>query len=639
MGWPMRMLVLRGAWLMGAWLVAIPASAQSPSSVLGSVCSSGPASLELLKADPLLSVFFEQTCGKSVEQALAQRPAEPVVEAPPVLPTDTNQSASKATLRPVSPVTVDEAVVRTPQPAPVDSKMAKEIEEAKGGAVFKGFVVRGVTALSVEDIRAALAPFVGANIDLRSLDRITQVVNSLYRERGWLARSTLPPQDLSEGRLLIQVVESTFSGVRIEDPQGLLKNTQVPQRVIETAQPVGEAVSLPALEEANAKLADLAGVQTRLNVVQGREEGQTGAVLQVEQTKPVELTVGVDNSGSRSTGPERAHVRATFNNPTQRGDSLVAQGLVTEGVQYAKVQYSVPFNQYGWRAGGQWSAMQYKLISSDFSSADMRGPTSNQGLFVVVPLQRRPSGNVSFQMMFDNNRYRNEAAGQVVSRYQSQLFSMGLEGNAADGWMGGGENSWSAFWSRGELDLSDSPQAHRTSDASTTQTAGYFSKVRLSAMRRQVLDPSNTLVAMAQGQWASRNLDGSEKFFLGGARGIRAYPTNEGGGSLGGLASLEWQHRWNSEFQRWTLSGFYDHGRVRVNKENDFTGAASPNDYSLRGYGLWLGAQTDFGLAESSVRLTWARRLGENPGRSTLGLDQDGTRTLNRFRLDANLRF
>ena len=87
------------------------------------------------------------------------------------------------------------------------------------------------------------------------------------------------------------------------------------------------------------------------------------------------------------------------------------------------------------------------------------------------------------------------------------------------------------------------------------------------------------------------------------------------------------------------MSGFYDHGRVRVNKENDFTGAASPNDYSLRGYGLWLGAQTDFGLAESSVRLTWARRLGENPGRSTLGLDQDGTRTLNRFRLDANLRF
>jgi hemolysin activation/secretion protein len=517
--------------------------------------------------------------------------------------------------------------------------MAKEIEQAKGSSVFTGFVVRGVTALPVEDIRAALSPFVGANIDLRSLDRITQVVNSLYRERGWLARSTLPPQDLSEGRLLIQVVESTFSGVRIEDPQGLLQNTQVPKRVIETAQPVGEAVSLPALEEANAKLADLAGVKTRLNVVPGQEEGQTGAVLQVEQTKPIELTVGADNSGSRSTGPERAHVRATFNNPTQRGDSLVAQGLVTEGVQYAQVQYSLPFNQYGWRVGGQWSAMQYKLISDDFSSADMRGPTSNQGLFVVVPLQRRPSGNISFQMMFDNNRYRNEAAGQVVSRYQSQLFSMGLEGNAADGWMGGGENSWSAFWSRGELDLSDSPEAHRTSDASTTQTAGYFSKVRLSAMRRQVLDPANTLVVMAQGQWANRNLDGSEKFFLGGARGVRAYPTNEAGGALGGLASLEWQHRWNSEFQRWTLSGFYDHGRVRVNKENDFTGAASPNDYSLRGYGLWLGAQTDFGVAESSVRLTWARRLGENPGRSTLGLDQDGTRTLNRFRLDANLRF
>jgi len=241
--------------------------------------------------------------------------------------------------------------------------------------------------------------------------------------------------------------------------------------------------------------------------------------------------------------------------------------------------------------------------------------------------------------MFDDNRYRNEASGQLVSKYQSQILSIGLEGNSADNLLGGGDNSWSLTWSRGELDLSDSPSAHQLADSMTANTAGYFSKARLAAMRRQFVDPSNTLLMTLQGQWADRNLDGSEKFYLGGARGVRAYPTNEAGGTFGGLASLEWQHRWNSIFHRWTLTGFYDHGQIRINKRNDFSGAPTLNRYELSGLGVWLGTETDWGFAKSNIRLTWARRLGENPGRSGLGLDADGTRTLNQIRLDANLRY
>lgn len=627
-----------------ATIIGRPALAQG-SGVLASVCDSNIASLELLKADPLLSSFFEQTCGRTVEQAIAQRPAVSAPIAAPPIPTDTNVFRGPTQVRPSAPMVIEKGLISPPQSRPIDPQTANAAEPpttepaAPGSRVFTGFVIRGATAVSANDLQQALAPFLGASIDLRNLDQVTQVVNTLYRERGWLARSTLPPQDLTDGRLIIQIRESTFSGVSIEDPSGALRNTQVPQRLIESAQPVDKAVSLKALEDANARLSDLAGVKTQLNVIRGREDGETGAVLRVEPTDPIELTVGVDNSGSRSTGRERAHARLTLNNPTERGDVLVGQGLVTEGIRYAQVQYSLPFNEWGWRAGAQTSSMQYELISSNFSGADMRGPTSNVGLFLAIPLHRSLSSNVTLQTMFDDNRYRNEASGQLVSKYQSQILSIGLEGNSADNLLGGGDNSWSLTWSRGELDLSDSPSAHQLADSMTTNTAGYFSKARLAAMRRQFVDPSNTLLMTLQGQWADRNLDGSEKFYLGGARGVRAYPTNEAGGAFGGLASLEWQHRWNSIFHRWTLTGFYDHGQIRINKRNDFSGAPTLNRYELSGLGVWLGTETDWGFAKSNIRLTWARRLGENPGRSGLGLDADGTRTLNQIRLDANLRY
>ena len=114
---------------------------------------------------------------------------------------------------------------------------------------------------------------------------------------------------------------------------------------------------------------------------------------------------------------------------------------------------------------------------------------------------------------------------------------------------------------------------------------------------------------------------------------MRAYPADEGSGSEGQLVNLELRARLP---QNIILTGFYDWGHVTVNRNNDFVGAATLNNYSLKGAGLSVGVLTGFGL---NLKATWARRIGSNPNPTSTGNDQDGSLVKNRFWLTASLPF
>jgi hemolysin activation/secretion protein len=119
----------------------------------------------------------------------------------------------------------------------------------------------------------------------------------------------------------------------------------------------------------------------------------------------------------------------------------------------------------------------------------------------------------------------------------------------------------------GDIDLG-SPNQRRTMPQ--LETHGRFTKLRYALSRQQALTPDLSLYALLSGQLASKNLDSAEKFYLGGANGVRAYPSNEGGGSEGTMLNLEL--RWRA-MNNLVVTGFYDWGSVKINKNNAFAGA------------------------------------------------------------------
>jgi Hemolysin activation/secretion protein len=120
----------------------------------------------------------------------------------------------------------------------------------------------------------------------------------------------------------------------------------------------------------------------------------------------------------------------------------------------------------------------------------------------------------------------------------------------------------------------------------------------------QRLTDNNHLYLSFSGQRANKNLDSSEKFSLGGAYGVRAYPQGEGIGDEGYLAILELRHK---------LSGwaqcilFYDTGSVTIN-HSPF-GPAAPNTRNLSGAGF--GANVMLVGLQIKASLAWRTGGGQ----------------------------
>lgn len=515
--------------------------------------------------------------------------------------------------------------------------VAPDIAPAKGEptVVVAAFTFQGNTLLDDLQLRVAVAHLVGRPLGYAALQSSADTVADLYRQRGLLVQAYLPSQDISDGQVTMVVVEAVFGQAVVLGTPSQRVNPQRVLDLVQRQQQAGAYVQLDALERALLLAEDLPGVSVTGNLSAGAQDGQTDLVLQLVD-KP--FTVGsasLENTGSVSTGSMHANLALAINSPSGQGDAINLNAMASEGTRYARVAYSLPLGADGWRVAVNASYMDYRLVSEAYQSLNASGQSHTSGWGLSYPLVRSRSANLLATVGGDYKSYTNVSGGATASDYRNDTLSVGLSGNSVDGVGVGGYNAFSLMAVSGQLDLSRSPT--QAGDALTTQAAGSFDKLRYSLTRQQDMGPALSVWAALSGQWAAKNLDSSEKFYLGGSNGVRAYPGSEGAGARGQMVNLEL--RWSLS-QNFSLVGFYDWGSVTVNADNSYTGAAQPNTYSLEGTGLALAWRNSAGL---NVQLTYARRLGNNPNPITTavnqGYDQDGTLVLNRFWLSATLPF
>jgi hemolysin activation/secretion protein len=501
-----------------------------------------------------------------------------------------------------------------------------------GGATVTvtAFRFAGNTLLTVRQLTPAVTRFTGHPIDFAELQNAAIAVATAYRNAGWVVRAYLPQQDVTGGVVTIQIVEAKFGAARVEG-QSRHASTARMQRMVEAAQASGKPVKADALDRAILLINDLPGVSATGRLSEGERQAETDLVLSVADAPLVTGTVTADNAGARATGSARIVADASLNGRLGVGDRVDAMLLHTKGSDYQRLAYSLAAGNLGWRVGVNASHLTYNIVTADFAALDAHGTSTNVGLEASYPLLRSRLKNLYFSFNADDKRFDNISAGQTTTDYSVQSGTFNLYGNLFDGVHGGGANSASIALELGHVDLDGSP--NEASDALTTRTAGTFKKVRFSVSRLQVMTGRVALYASFSGQAASKNLDSSEKLYLGGAQGVRAYPENEGGGSEGLLMNLEARARLPANFN---ATGFFDWGTVHFNKNNDFAGAPAHNSDELKGVGICVAWVASFGL---NLKATLARRIGRNPEPTSTGDDQDGSLIKNRLWLQASMPF
>jgi hemolysin activation/secretion protein len=548
--------------------------------------------------------------------------------------------------------------------APDAGSVLQQLEARPGGALFapalktpvvptppaanhsgpvvrvNAFQIEGATLLSPMALQGALKGFTGQDLSLTQLQEAAWVLVQTYREAGWLVNAWVPQQEIEAGVVKLRVVEARLGQVRIQYPETPLPRERI-QAMADVQLAVGQPVNLHQVDRFLLLLDDLPGVVATATFAGGTQEGSTDVLVSLGADKTLQGQVSIDNFGSVSTGAKRLSASLSVHNPAGFADALQLQAVATEGSRYGRLAYTLPVGLQGVRMGLHASDMRYHLVGS-FAALQASGSAQSWGLDLTAPLIRQPERNLSFQITTDRKSFDNLALAKkgdtdptTVSHYQLDVLRMGLVGNWIDRAWRPAQNSASLQSSWGKVDLKNSPNV--SLDTSAAHTHGSFHKINANYNREQSLTGQTTWYLQAGAQWANRNLDSSENIYLGGATGVRAYPSNEAGGSTGATLTTGFKHRLSDAL---TLNAFVDWGRIQVYKNKlSASGSAliSVNAQTLQGKGLSLTWRS---LQGHELAATWSRRNGSNPAANpSTGPDRDGTRTLNRLWLSAALNF
>lgn len=548
------------------------------------------------------------------------------------------------TPRPQPELRAPEAAV-APAPQPLD--------DAEPKVTIQSFSVSGNQRVSTEDIQALLRPWTKTPISLTELRRGVAQVAALYRVQGYLAQAVLPNQDITDGTVQIQVVEGQVGQIIVQAPPdqpqiGQLVRDRV-RDLLTHRMPSGQALRFDDYDWAILVADDLPGVSVEASLQAGQALGTTDVVVQVTPTRMVRGLVSTDNNGSRTTGPLRINALLQVESPLGWGESFNLSASKTQGSQFFRVAHSIPLGFEGWRGltlNINASVFEYRVLNALKGDAPVspEGVSKSRGLSVRYPFVRSRQTTLSGEWGYENRESidkqggilldPNELAVSRQTRIEASNLTLTLTHN--DSWGGGGSNLLTSTLTHGQLGLQ--PEAALDREA-RFNSVGSFRKLRVVANRLQLLDAKHSALFSFTGQVADRNLDASEKLFLGGSSSIRAFPNSEVGGSEGVVASFELRRDWTS---KWQSSFFYDYGRVNQYKNNfDATNPSTKlietsNTQVLEGQGFGLTYRRPNG---TEFRAQVSRRLHKNPMATEAGTDRDGTLRMNRWWFSASMPF
>ena len=527
---------------------------------------------------------------------------------------------------------------------------------AAPGASFmvNGFKITGNTVLPEADLKSKLSVLVGKKLNLQQLRDAADQISDYYRANGYLiARAYIPQQEIRLGIVEMQIIEGRRDKINLKTDANPIVNSSVQVDFIGQAIPQNAVISEAELERALLLLSDTPGVSNvQSNLEPGSAPGTSDLNLTTTSGPRFFGSVDADNFGSRYSGTDRVGITAGLNSLTGYGDQLTFRGQTTgtNGMQdggqtnYGRLSYQLPIGSDGFKLGAAYSQMRYQL-GLNYQDTATNGSANTASLFGSYPFVRSRNYNLYGQAGYDNLTMKNNSFGFEISNKTVNSGNLGVSGNSRDEYLGGGMNTFGATATMGNLGLQNS-NGYSTLDSLTAQTSGSFQRYNFNFSRLQAVTNSMHFVINATAQLASKNLDSSQQFYLGGPTGVRAYPVGQGAGSQGAIMQLELHQQVVSESPIGSITayGFYDLGGVQLfkntwnnwNQPNPRTGQSLSQNTSLQGAGLGVKATVS---DRAYLNLTWARTIGTSQSVTVYGSNVNGMDLSNTFWFQGVLQY
>jgi hemolysin activation/secretion protein len=492
--------------------------------------------------------------------------------------------------------------------------------------------------IDAAEVNRLLSDQTGRENTFAEIDKAAARIADTLRKRGFeFVRVLIPQQEVTDGVVSLEIVPGRLSKLPYGDPDIFVtKHDKVrlddarAKAIVAAAITLPSALTVPQVERGLLLLNSLPGVQGNGALVPGVQPNTLGLSLDVHEGPLVTGDIDLDNYGSRETGLDRVVGDVRLNDPSGIGDQGELNVAKATGTTSTTASYGAPIGVSGLRSHVSASFMDYHLLDK-FSVLDAKGDSAWYSAGLTYPQLRTQKVNFSWTGTFDFKELHDSSAGVQTTSRRSVAVTGGGQGNYqfADSKQ---YVDYALTLTVGNLDRAGNA-ADLSVDKLTRRTQGDYEILRSNGTWLEQVTPRFSLSAVGQGQFSSGNLDSSEKLYLGGPRGVRAYPIEEAGSDSGEIVSLEARFAaLRTPTQDWTVFGLFDAAHADLNRHvwTDWN-AGNPglkDQYLIKGYGIGVRAHVGNRV---QFELVDARKLGDNPGASATGRDADGRALNNRI--------
>lgn len=383
--------------------------------------------------------------------------------------------------------------------------------------VISQITIQNSSLLSIRQRQRLVAPYINRCLNLASINSLVNSISNWYMQRGFItSRAFLTAQDLTSGKLNIQVLEGKVESIRLEGKQPLLLRTVFPSVK-------GNILNLRDIEQGMEQINRVRTTPVQIDIQPSTQAGYSIINLTGKPAFPVSVTLGFDNSGQRSTGTGQLSASLTANNLLGIADRWTLSGgrssAFSEWRDARNMQagVSVPYGYGLLDYSYSWSNYHSSFVSDDYtwlSNGDNRAHRIN-GSWVLFRNGDIKTGVQIGLNHYTSHNYLNSALLQSSSRKITSL-QFGLNHT----WkIAGGVATFNPVLSRG-MPWFDAESDRGKTDASPK--AG-FRKWSFTSSYQRPLTNKLWWLSSLYAQWSPDRLYGSERLTLGGESSVRGY--------------------------------------------------------------------------------------------------------------------
>ncbi|MFP1732878.1 ShlB/FhaC/HecB family hemolysin secretion/activation protein [Lonsdalea quercina] len=414
-----------------------------------------------------------------------------------------------------------------------------------------------------EQFQWALASAADANGRCLGAQGITLAINKVQNAilaKGYVTtRVMAQEQDLTQGILTLTLQPGRISDIRFGQPtswRGRLWNAIPASR--------GDILNLRDVEQGLENLKRVSSATADIEIVPGEQEGASDLRVNWQEKRPVRLSLGLDDSGSESTGRYLGTATLAIDAPFAQNDLFYAnigRDMFAQGPYGNRSNTQNYFFPVGyWAFSANYSDYTYhQNIPNANEVLSYNGKSDN----VVVTVSRLLFRNQSHKTTLNLRTYRKHATNSVngIEIEQQRRRTAGWElGVNQRSYFGDTTVDANVSWRRGTgaFGATRAPEeATHSGSARTGVLLGDVSIHQPFTFVDQSLRYSTTL----RGQWSANALTPQERLAIAGRYTVRGF---DGEQMLSGERGIVWRNElgWNIRSRGHELYLALDYGRV-----------------------------------------------------------------------------